>query len=267
MNSIPYSDYVIFVDESGDHSLESIDPEYPVFVLDFCIFRKEHYTTAVVPRVQEFKFRHFGHDLVVLHEHDIRRQKPPFVFLKSQGKREAFMEELTRLVDEAEFTIVASVIDKESHVELYTYPDNPYHVALLFCMERARNLLREQEQHENITHIVVEKRGKREDRELELEFRRIRDGGIVSSGLKPRSPMPNFEIVFADKRINSTGLQLADLTARPIGRRVLDQQSTRPWKVIEKKLLRGSVSDWYGGHGLKIFPTESPLHEGLVSPS
>ena len=117
MNSIPYSDYVIFVDESGDHSLESIDPEYPVFVLDFCIFRKEHYTTAVVPRVQEFKFRHFGHDLVVLHEHDIRRQKPPFVFLKSQGKREAFMEELTRLVDNAEFTIVASVIDKKRHVE------------------------------------------------------------------------------------------------------------------------------------------------------
>ena len=266
MNSIPYSDYVIFVDESGDHGLKSIDPEYPVFILDFCIFRKDCYARAVVPRVQEFKFRHFGHDLVVLHERDIRKEGPPFVF-QSQDKREAFIEELTRLVDEAEFTIVASVIDKERHVELYTYPDNPYHVALLFCMERARNLLREQEQHENITHIVVEKRGKREDRELELEFRRIRDGGIVSSGLKPRSPMPNFEIVFADKRINSAGLQLADLTARPIGRRVLDQQSTRPWEVIEKKLLRGSVSDWYWGHGLKIFPTESPLHEGLVSPS
>ena len=263
MNSIPYSDYVIFVDESGDHSLESIDPEYPVFVLDFCIFRKEHYATAIVPRVQEFKFRHFGHDLVVLHEHDIRQQKPPFVFLKSQGKREAFMEELTRLVDNAEFTIVASVIDKKRHVESYPHSYDPYHVALLFYMERARNFLIEQEHHENITHIVVESRGKREDGELELEFRRIRDAhGPMADRL-----MPNFEIVFANKRINSAGLQLADLTARPIGRRVLDQQSTRPWEVIEKKLLRGSASDWYWGHGLKIFPTESPLHEGLVSPS
>ena len=267
MNSMPYSDYVIFVDESGDHSLKSIDPQYPVFVLDFCIFRKDHYVRAVVPRVQEFKFRHFGHDLVVLHEHDIREQKPPFVFLKSREKREVFMEELTRLVDEAEFTIVASVIDKKRHVDSYPYPYNPYHLALLFCMERAHEFLKKQEQHEYKTHVLVEKRGKREDNELELEFRRICDGGVVSSGLKPRSPMPNFKIVFADKKMNSAGLQLADLTARPIGRRVLDQQSTRPWKVIEKKLLRGAVSGWYWGHGLKIFPTESPLREGLVSAS
>jgi hypothetical protein len=28
------SDFIIYVDESGDHSLESIDPEYPVFVAD-----------------------------------------------------------------------------------------------------------------------------------------------------------------------------------------------------------------------------------------
>jgi len=35
-----FSDYIIHVDESGDHSLESIDPNYPVFVLAFCIFNK-----------------------------------------------------------------------------------------------------------------------------------------------------------------------------------------------------------------------------------
>ncbi|MDR2189439.1 MAG: DUF3800 domain-containing protein [Azonexus sp.] len=38
-----WSDTIIYVDESGDHSLESIDPEYPVFVLAFCIFRKDEY--------------------------------------------------------------------------------------------------------------------------------------------------------------------------------------------------------------------------------
>jgi len=36
-----YSDYVIYVDESGDHTLTAIDRDYPVFVLDFCIFRKD----------------------------------------------------------------------------------------------------------------------------------------------------------------------------------------------------------------------------------
>ena len=36
----PFSDYIVYVDESGDHSLESINPEYPLFVLSFCIFLK-----------------------------------------------------------------------------------------------------------------------------------------------------------------------------------------------------------------------------------
>jgi hypothetical protein len=38
--AVKHSDFIIYVDESGDHSLESIDPDYPVFVLSFCIFRK-----------------------------------------------------------------------------------------------------------------------------------------------------------------------------------------------------------------------------------
>ena len=52
--------------------------------------------------------------------------------------------------------------------------------------------------------------------------------------------MPGFEIVFADKRTNSAGLQLADLTARPIGRHFLDPgQPNRAWDIIETKLHRG----------------------------
>ena len=39
-----FSDYVVYVDESGDHSLASIDPDYPVFVLALCVFHKRHYS-------------------------------------------------------------------------------------------------------------------------------------------------------------------------------------------------------------------------------
>ena len=81
-----YGDYVIYVDESGDHSLTSVDGNYPVFVLDFCIFRKDDYANSIVPKVQEFKFRHFGHDTVVLHEQEIHRRKRPFVFLENKKK-------------------------------------------------------------------------------------------------------------------------------------------------------------------------------------
>ena len=243
-----YSDYVIYVDESGDHTLTAIDRDYPVFVLDFCIFRKDNYANVVAPQVQAFKFAHFGHDIVVLHEHEIRKQKPPFVFLKSRDKRDAFMDGLNRLIEQADFTIVAAAIHKERLTQRYAAPGNPYEMALTFCMERAHAFLRDRGQHMLTTHIVVERRGKREDDELELAFRRIRDGANYVG------EMPGFEIIFADKKTNSAGLQLADLTARPIGRHVLEPaQPNRAWDIIEPKLRRspaGVVRGW----GLKVFP-------------
>lgn len=35
-----FSDYIVYADESGDHRLDRIDPKHPVFVLNFCVFRK-----------------------------------------------------------------------------------------------------------------------------------------------------------------------------------------------------------------------------------
>jgi len=243
-----YSDFVIYVDESGDHSLDSIDLDYPVFVLDFCIFRKDHYANVVAPQIQAFKFAHFGHDVVILHEREIRKQKPPFVFLQSPEKRAVFMDGLNRLIEEAAFTIVAAVIEKRRLAQQYAHPGNPYEIALCFCMERAYAFLRDHGQHTRTTHIVVERRGWREDNELELAFRRICDGANFIGA------MPGFEIVFADKKTNSAGLQLADLTARPIGRHVLDPaQPNRAWDIIEPKLRRSPVGK-VNGWGLKIFP-------------
>lgn len=243
-----YSDYIIYVDESGDHSLASIDPDYPVFVLDFCIFRKDHYANVFAPRIQEFKFAHFGHDIVILHEHHIRKQKPPFVFLQNQEKRARFMDGLNQLIEQADFTIIATAIHKTRLVQKYARPYNPYELALKFCMERAHAFLCEMNQGDRTTHIIVERRGKREDADLELAFRRICDGESLSR------PMPGFEIIFADKKTHSAGLQLADLTARPIGRHVLDgTQTNRAWDIIRPKLYcssNGEVKGW----GLKVFP-------------
>ena len=55
-----YSDYVIYVDESGDHGLKSIDPQYPVFALVFCIFEKKYFCNHVVPSFKELKFKYWG---------------------------------------------------------------------------------------------------------------------------------------------------------------------------------------------------------------
>ena len=50
---VQHSDFIMYVDESGDHSLSSIDPEYPLFVLSFCIFRKDEYVQRVTPALRQ----------------------------------------------------------------------------------------------------------------------------------------------------------------------------------------------------------------------
>lgn len=238
-----FSDYIVYVDESGDHSLISIDQNYPYFVLAFCIFRKQDYIDSVVPQLQRFKFDLFGHDMVVLHELEIRKSKPPFNILLDATVREPFMVGLNNLVENAPFTIVASVIDKRAHLDRYGHnAHSPYELSLLFCMERLMHFLMAIGQSDRKTYIVLECRGKKEDDELELAFRRFSD----------LNDFP-FDPVFAPKQNNSAGLQLADLVARPIGRQVMNaKQPNRAYDILEKKLYqpKGMVDGW----GLKVFP-------------
>ena len=233
-----YSEYIIFVDESGDHGLESIDSKYPLFVLNFCIFHKGDYIIDIVPKIHKFKFKYFGHDIVILHEHDIHKQKIPFTFLQAEDKRENFMKELSELIEGFKFNILPSVIKKQ---ELNNQYSNPYELALAFCMERAHSFLKKQSQINKLTHIVVEKRGQKEDEKLKKTFHEVCNGNNYNE-----IKMDNFEMIFADKKINSIGLQLADLTVRPIGRYIMNpHQENRAWKIIEKKLTT---------EGIKVFP-------------
>ena len=243
-----FSDHIIYIDESGDHGLQSIDPNYPVFVLAFCIFHKAEYAQQVSPAVQDFKFKYFGHDMVILHEYEIRKARGDFRILLNKSVREPFMEDLNRLIAEAQFTLISTVIEKNRLREKYVYPDNPYYLSLAFGLERSFKYLQKENDSGKTTFVVMEKRGKREDDELELEFRRICDGANYFNERLPFLP------VMVDKKVNSSGLQVADLLARPIGRHFLNPaQPNRAWDILEEKFDRsdkGKIEGW----GLKCFP-------------
>ncbi len=246
--SLPFGDYLVFVDESGDHSLDSINADFPIFVLAFCIVRKADYLSHAVPGLQTLKFKHFGHDQVVLHEHDIRKRKGPFAILMREDRRDVFMEDLNQLMEAMPFTIIASALQKEAFKAKYRHPHHPYHLAMEFGVERLLAFLSHQGQESFMTHLIVESRGRKEDNNLELAFRRICDGQNYRGKILP------MEIVFAHKQTNCSGLQLADLVARPIGRHVLDPgQTNRAWDLIEPKLFR-SPQGKVDGYGLKRFP-------------
>jgi hypothetical protein len=253
----PFSDYLVFVDESGDHGATAINRDFPLFALAFCVFPKAGYAAQVTPALRRFKLAAFGHDMVVLHEHDIRKKAGEFARM-SREPREAFLAGLTRIIAEASFTLVAVVIDKRE-LQPATTPANLYHHALLFGLERVFRLLAEHGDAQRLTHVIVEARGKREDTELELEFRRICEG---VNGLG--QPLP-FRLVVADKRANSEGLQLADMVARPVALSVLrPDQPNRAMEVLREKLWRGPDGQ-VDGYGLKCFPDKNDGPPGSPS--
>jgi hypothetical protein len=243
-----FRDYIVYVDESGDHGLDTMDPTYPVFVLAFCIFEKQEYISSAVPRLQSLKFQHFGHDMVVMHESEIRKAKGNFAFLVNAANRGQFMDDLSTLVEECQFTLIATAIRKDKLKDAYARRGNPYHIAMKFGLERVAKLLAARRQASRITYVVVEKRGLKEDNELELEFRRICDGANYRGETLP------LRLVFADKRVNSCGLQIADLVARPIGRHVINEtQPNRAFEILKAKFDKSPTGN-YRGYGLKCFP-------------
>ena len=248
-----FSDYIVYVDESGDHGMLNLDPNYPLFVLAFCIFHKKHYSEVVVPKLQTFKFKHFGHDLIILHENEIRKERAPFNVFTSKAQKEEFLVELTDIIEGVNFVLVTSVIEKARMRQRYGLETNLYHIALGFGLERIYRFLLEKNQSECLTHILVEKRGKKEDEELELEFRRICGGANWFNESLP------FDVRFADKKTNSAGLQFADLVARPVGMSVLrPKQDNRAFDVLKQKFYckggRQNSGQKYEGWGLKRFP-------------
>jgi hypothetical protein len=250
-----FSDYIVYVDESGDHSLESIDAEYPVFVLAFCVFHKRHYSEKIIPAVEKLKFNYFGHDSVVLHENEIRKQKGPFVFLSQLAVREEFMARLGSIMDASNFILITCVVDKARLSKSEGAGSNPYHVALGFCLDALRSFLAEKAQDHLKTHVIVECRGRKEDAELELEFRRICDGNNVTNKNLP------FDVVFADKKTNLTGLQVADLVARPIGiNYIRPNQPNQAFEILRRKFYcdggRDFVGRGYENVGLLIHPPQ-----------
>jgi hypothetical protein len=247
-----FSNFVVYVDESGDHGMQNIDKNYPVFVLAFCIFHKRYYSENVVPALQKFKFNNFGHDIVILHERDIRKESGIFKF-KNQSETKNFISRLTGIINSSNFILVSCVIDKIALLETHAGMLHPYHIALAFCLETLYEFLQEKRQHEAITHIVFECRGAKEDKDLELEFRRICAGANKFEKILP------LEIVFADKKANSCGLQFADLVARPIGlSHFRPNQENRAFEILKRKFFcsggRVQVGSGFEDWGLKIYP-------------
>lgn len=240
---------IMFLDESGDHSLDKVDPSYPMFVLAGCIFDFEYYNQTVEPEINKLKLKYFNKTEVILRSYDIRKQKGEFSGLVDRKKRDDFTEELSQIISASKFQIIAAAINKNELKNQYTEPDNPYHLCLEFILERSIMYLGRST--EKII-LRIESRETHNDQKLAEVYEKFRNTDHQLFKLvEIQSKI--VDLSFNQKTQNIAGMQFADLVAYPIGRKVLDsKKENKPFDIIRPKFHQknGSILNF----GLKVFP-------------
>lgn len=241
---------VLFLDESGDHNLGKIDPQYPLFVLGGVIVDKGYAEGVLTEAFREFKQRLFGREDLILHTADITRNRNGFERLKDREFRERFYAELNSLLRSLGFKVVACAIRKEDHLVRYGVAAlDPYVLSLdipaeRFCME-VGNI-------ENGGVIVAECRDATLDRQLEIAWLNLKIQGtrfMQAKAIDHRISALNLR----PKSQNLAGLQLADLVVSPIGRYVLGKPTKEDFRIVESKFRRNHAGE-YEGYGLVVLP-------------
>jgi len=238
----------VYLDETGTHDLEKIDPTFPVFGVVMLLCDETHYGQVIEPEARSLKREYFNDENVVFHSYKIRKQIGPFVVLENRALRNKFMADLTRFMTECQYRILAAVIHKEKHKAKYSNPFSPYDLAFVFTMERLVYFLEapifsgDASQQKEVT-IIAESRGA-QDKELIETFNSLVKSGsdrVSAERFKP------FQLRFKRKAENVIGMQLADLAAYPIARFVMNSDQNNPaFDVLRPKLIKGL---W-----LKVFP-------------
>lgn len=241
---------ILFLDESGDHNLNVIDPQYPIFVLGGVIVDADYLERVMVPRVRQFKLDLFGREDLNLHTAAIVRNKDGFEGLKDVAFRNQFFASLNDLMRTLEYKVVACAIKKFVHLDKYGHTAvDPYMLSMDVLIERFWFEVGDRES----GGVVAERRGGILDQELNLSWSSLQIRGtryIQASRLRRRID----RLELRPKSDDVAGLQLADLVVSPIGRFVLGKPQREDFRIIEAKFRRRSED--YRGCGLVILPKE-----------
>lgn len=241
---------VLFLDESGDHSLTKIDPQYPVFVLGGIIAERAYAEGEMTAQVNAFKRELFGREDIILHTADITRNKNGFERMKEPAFRQQFYNRLNDLMKSLDYKVVACAIKKDIHLARYGLGAvDPYMYSLevlveRFCFEIGHNY--------RGGLIAAEKRSPTLDHQLDIAWLNLKISGstyLKASQIEYRVA----DLVSRPKSDNIAGLQLADLVATPIGRFVMGKPTREDFAVIESKFRCRWDGD-YAGYGLVILP-------------
>lgn len=242
--------YHLFLDESGDHGLSNIDENFPIFVLSGILISEDSYL-EIKTEIKTIKETFWGNKKVLFHSRDIRKCEKEFVILFNEKIKKDFYKRINTLITSSNYEIISSAINKTKYIKRYgRLSDDVYEIALSFIIERAVFSLDAKSGVSKKLNLIIEKRGKKEDKKLFDYFQKLcaRGTGYVSPD---RLKAYQIDINFSRKSDDISGLQIADLIAYPIARHILDPDRANPaFDTFVNKFYskKGKL------FGLKIFP-------------
>lgn len=245
----------MFLDESGSSKLNCEKNGDDVLCIPGIIISETNFKYIIEPQFNNFKMDVFGSHDVVLHGSDIKYRRKYFEFLETKNeKSEKFYSGLEILMSGCPYRIIGVYIDKKRHCEKYIDPFDPYELALEFLFEKFEKYL--QVRNAEGGELIAESRGKKEDDALHkraismLKYgSRYNEQFTLISGLK-----------FEPKKANNVGLQIADLVANPLMKKIkYPEKQDYAFEIFKKRIY---YSDFYGpgniiGTGIKIFPSSN----------
>lgn len=258
LRDAPRPQFHLYLDECGSHHLGQPGDDFPVFVLCGVIVDADAYP-AFDRHWKTWKATRLGSPDIRVHEPNVRNRS--YDFHRSDPVEQAdLLLSLDPELSELAFDVIAAAIDKRAFFQ--THGNNPvddflprsaYLMCVDFLIERFVHYLYYRGGDAQ-GQVFAESRGSREDAEVHAEFIRLLLEGTQwqADGWFRYQLRPSIE--FLPKSRNVSGLQIADLGARPIAEKILQPDSTpERWLLFRSRLYDG-VEGRPASYGLKVYP-------------
>lgn len=241
--------YFLYIDECGDQNLENYNPEFPIFTLCGILVSREN-GRKLEADFKALKMEFWGNEDIIIHSREIRRCKNEFINLLDKDVKVRFYERINTILSQNDaYVVVACSILKEPYINKFSNTDDVYGLSLSYLIERSIFCVDDFNESARID-IIFEKRGKVEDKTLTSFYNRLRVYGtkwVTPERLRKR--IGSFSA--KAKKENIIGLQVADLIAYPIARKVLNSSMPNPAFDI----IKPSIYSSHGAMlGFKVIP-------------
>jgi len=265
--------YRIYIDESGNSSLDSADnPNERFLSLTGIIIKINYVNEFLHDDMENLKKRFFKYDCdspIIFHRKDIMNKTGRFVILRDDKISANFNRELLNRLENWEYKVITVLIDKKKHKEKYKiWQYDPYHYCLNILLERYLFILEKEQKKEKIFtpigDVISEGRNTNDDMRLKKSFIYIYENGTSCVEAKRfQNILTSRELKVKKKDLNISGLQIADLVAQPSRNDLLISLGLKKKKpsfgsdiasILRKGKYYRGASGKLLGYGLKYLP-------------